>query len=151
MKYLKNEFYGLPDAKAGEKWRNVCRRYWKEFHRIKHKFPKAFVEEMLEGHGLHDSNIRLLSAECEKQHYNLRLLLEDGFDLNVFHSIILSEISSFRCETEFGVEWLYCEILPQKKRRFSMEVFFSDGNTLYVEFEKLEYSREVSDPGRNEN
>jgi len=138
MKYLKDELYSRSKA---DEWRKAYARFEKEFLRIKHKFPKGFVAEMLENHAFHDSGIRRLTLEiAELDKEVLCIELGDGFDSRIMHTITLRGISALNVNNVLWQDWLYAEILPQKKGQFSLEAAFSDKGSLYVEFKKLEYS-----------
>jgi hypothetical protein len=138
MKYLKDELYSRSKE---DEWRKAYARFEKEFFRIKHKFPKDFVVEMLEKHAFHDSYIRRLALDMAKPEEELLCVeMSDGFDSRITHTITLRGVSALKMSGVLWQDWLYAEILPQKKGRLSLEAAFSDNGMLYVEFKILEYS-----------
>jgi len=144
MKYLKHELYMFSEE---SKWHKACVRYEKEFCRIKHKFPKAFVAEMLENHAFHDSCVHRLALDMVRPGEEVLCIeMSDGYDSGIRHTLILRGVSTLKMNNMLWESWLYTEVLPQKKGRLSLEVAFSGMETfgsLYVEFDKLEYSYET--------
>lgn len=135
MKYLKT---GL----SSSAWHRARSKYLQKFNEIRHNFSHNFVVEMLEGHAFHDSIILSIKLEPVETSYMLEFLLEDGYDSALHHQIILRNISVVKLNVLFeDLVWLYIEILPQETKNYSFEVTLSNNENIYVEFEKLEYSK----------
>ena len=145
MKYLRDELYGVfGDEKKTKEWWIQRKRLDKEFKRIQKKFPQSFVEEILEGNGFHDSHVLQFLVDAQAEKSNLRMTLEDGFEPEARHIIFLQNIEQLTINDFLLGEWLYCEVLPQKRGRFSLEVMFSNNGSLYIEFEKLDYIKGIT-------
>ncbi|MCL2106304.1 MAG: hypothetical protein FWH26_04485 [Oscillospiraceae bacterium] len=145
MKYLKDEFcsHSEFDKHKEKLWDTALQRYWKEFLRIKHKFPKEFIAEITEGRGFHDSFIKHIAIDENKPgEYSLKLVLsyDDIVKPQGEMQIIMRNISNLKLDDIIGQYWTYNEFLPKKKGRLSLEVKFSPNEGfMYVEFESLEY------------
>ena len=142
MKYLKDELYDacdIEDEDSLERWNEAFVRYEKEFRRIRHRFPKKFLAEVDQGYGICDRGIhRIVIEEKKPNHYRLMLRLTEP----EYNTIVLHNISSLRMDQVLNQDWIHHELLPIKNGRLSLEVAFSGGGRLYVEFKHLSFFRD---------
>lgn len=149
MKYLNIKVYSTGSSR--KEWDRRYEQWMEEFASIQDKFPKRFLKEFGKYH-FHDNIINSLSIEKIKTkrngcRYHLNMKLLDFEDERYIHDMDFFDVQEFKSNLTFdgivGVcDWIYSEILPAGKNRFSWEIaLFGDGRSLYFDFAKMRYKK----------
>ena len=149
MKYLNIEVFSTGPTR--KEWDRRYDQWMEEFATIREKFPKRFLKEFDKYH-FHDNIINSLTIEKMKPpksgcKYHLNIKLLDYEDRRYIHDMDFYDVLNFRSDLNFegivGVcDWLYSEILPVGKNRFSWEVrLFGDDHFIYFDFAKMRYKK----------
>lgn len=148
VKYLNptNCEYFTSNEESRKEWDEKFRKWEAEFQTIIPRLPKRFVKEFCKEY-FHDSDIRevyITPVDTKRDcRYNLKMVMNDGYDSSFCHEITFVNISRLKCDLDFhiGCEWLYCEWLPVDLKTMSIETICSNNHGIYLEFENIKYRK----------
>jgi hypothetical protein len=128
-------------------WEQSDKKVQRIFRKIRTRFPVEFLCEF-DKCWFHDSmifSVKYISSN-EGENPSIIIELQDFAETNLCHQLKFLSVSRFVFDYDLSQaprhDWGYCEFLPIKGQRLSLEVRKSYGeDSFYLEFERLEYQK----------